>query len=180
MKLPIALTVTLALITSAYTQPPTPGTSTATTSEANPSSLGVTPCILACVTPAATQNGCAGTDISCLCSSSQFQVDAAACLQNHCLKTEIESALTLQEVQCGAVSISATGTPGPAQTVDFTTPTASATNVSTPPPTSKNPGEPTETSENGASGMNGGWAGALALVPGLLSAWWYWYSGEGI
>ncbi|KAJ3524572.1 hypothetical protein NMY22_g10938 [Coprinellus aureogranulatus] len=103
------------------------------TSTPNPDSLGITPCILACVIPAATANGCSGfADITCVCSSLQFQVDARACLEAHCSRNDLEAAVTLQRVQCGAVSITPTGTAGPPNTISFTSPTPTATATAPP------------------------------------------------
>jgi hypothetical protein len=41
------------------------------------------------------------TDLPCLCTNAQFQVDALGCLTQHC-PTEVQAALTLQQGQCAA------------------------------------------------------------------------------
>ena len=84
------------------------------------STSGTSPCILACVAPAAAQNGCSGpyvfhlnsitfgadfvsrTDLPCVCTNAQFQSDAGACLQQHCSAADLQSALQLQQAGCSA------------------------------------------------------------------------------
>ncbi|EDR07630.1 uncharacterized protein LACBIDRAFT_294450 [Laccaria bicolor S238N-H82] len=103
---------------------------TSASSSAVPSSLGITPCILACVGPAATANGCAFTDAACVCGSAQFQADAGACLQEHCSAAEVKAALALQQSQCAPLSISPSGPSATPHSVSFTTPpSASATST---------------------------------------------------
>ncbi|KAF9055629.1 hypothetical protein BJ165DRAFT_432847 [Panaeolus papilionaceus] len=80
---------------------------------------GITPCILACVQPAATQNGCTFTDAQCVCASAQFQADATKCLTDNCTADDVQAALNLQTAQCGAIGVTPSGsaTPNP---VSFT------------------------------------------------------------
>ncbi|KAG6887011.1 hypothetical protein C0992_001202 [Termitomyces sp. T32_za158] len=63
---------------------------------------GITPCILGCITPAAQSVGCAVTDPSCICASTEFQTQAAQCLQQKCTADELQAALALQAQECGA------------------------------------------------------------------------------
>ncbi|KAF5322927.1 hypothetical protein D9619_002260 [Psilocybe cf. subviscida] len=98
--------------------------STATSAAANPSASailgGLSPCIIQCVSGAATLNKCSFTDVSCVCSSAQFQVDAAACLTAHCTPADLTAALNLQSTQCTAAGITPTGSAGAPQSVPFT------------------------------------------------------------
>ncbi|KIJ94848.1 hypothetical protein K443DRAFT_683421 [Laccaria amethystina LaAM-08-1] len=99
---------------------------TSASSSAVPTTLGITPCILACVEPAATENGCAFTDAACVCASAQFQADAAACLQAHCTPADVKAALALQQSQCTPLSISPSGPSATPHSVSFTTPPSAA------------------------------------------------------
>lgn len=80
---------------------------------------GISSCILGCVQPAATQNGCSGPyafptllkylaliffsrgDLPCVCNNQQFQASANACLQQSCSASDIQSASLLQQQNCG-------------------------------------------------------------------------------
>ena len=82
----------------------------------------LSPCVTECVTNAATLDGCGSlyvswhihshlaiiliiffsANITCVCASSQFQVDAAACIQEHCTTADLQTALTLQQAECAA------------------------------------------------------------------------------
>ncbi|KAG6888342.1 hypothetical protein C0995_009089 [Termitomyces sp. Mi166 len=80
--------------------------STASNSAAEPSTslpAGLTPCILGCIQPAAQAAGCAFTDPTCVCTSTEFQQQAAQCLQQQCTAEEVQTALGLQAQECGAV-----------------------------------------------------------------------------
>ncbi|KAF9456967.1 hypothetical protein BDZ94DRAFT_1176561 [Collybia nuda] len=61
---------------------------------------GISPCIIGCVQPAATANGCDFTDPKCVCASAQFQADARKCLEDTCTPEEVTTALGLQQAQC--------------------------------------------------------------------------------
>ncbi|KIK02595.1 hypothetical protein K443DRAFT_677449 [Laccaria amethystina LaAM-08-1] len=99
----------------------------ASVSSAISATPSLTACILACVEPAATANGCAYTDPSCVCASVQFQADAALCLKQHCTASDLSSALALQTAQCRSVSVSPSGTASiTPHTVSFTTPSSAA------------------------------------------------------
>lgn len=106
----------------------------ASVSSAISATPSITACILACVEPAATANGCAYTNASCLCASAQFQADAALCLKQHCTANDLKNALALQTSQCRSVSVSvsrsgtASVTP---HTVSFTAPSSAASTTGT-------------------------------------------------
>ncbi|TEB23172.1 hypothetical protein FA13DRAFT_1818591 [Coprinellus micaceus] len=120
---------------------------------------GISACILACSSAAATANNCTSfADIQCVCSSSQFQADATKCLQDNC-PSDLETAVNLQLAQCGAASISPTGTAGPPKTLSVTI--ASTTGTTTAPPTSTGAAQ-TGTPSNAASLSSAAW-GAVAL-----------------
>ncbi|KAI0682023.1 hypothetical protein C8Q76DRAFT_763833, partial [Earliella scabrosa] len=71
------------------------------------STAGLTPCILSCVTDAASANGCQGpTDFACVCTNLQFQQQARACLQDSCSQGEVQAAEALQSQQCAAGKLS--------------------------------------------------------------------------
>ncbi|KAJ2924920.1 hypothetical protein H1R20_g12169, partial [Candolleomyces eurysporus] len=145
----------------------------------DPGSLGITPCILACITPAAQANNCSSfADIPCVCGSAQLQVDARACLADHCEPAELETAVSLQSAQCA--SITPSGTAGPPQSLSFTSPTqptagSSTTGSSTTPPggvsTTAPPTSETSPAGNSAAvnSQRVGWAGlaVFGAVAGL-------------
>jgi alkylhydroperoxidase/carboxymuconolactone decarboxylase family protein YurZ len=85
-----------------------------------PSTTGVPPCILDCVTTAAASAGCSSlyvfspshqtvelltleysADLNCVCTSDAFQTAAGACLTANCTADEVGQALALQAAQCG-------------------------------------------------------------------------------
>ncbi|KAI6101039.1 hypothetical protein EDD16DRAFT_402526 [Pisolithus croceorrhizus] len=60
----------------------TTATATASASSSTPS---LSPCLLNCVTTAASAAGCSSfTDLSCVCTSTTFQSEAGACLTANC------------------------------------------------------------------------------------------------
>ncbi|PPR06174.1 hypothetical protein CVT24_000702 [Panaeolus cyanescens] len=143
---------------------------------------GVTPCVLACIQPAAQQNGCTFTDAQCVCSSAQFQADATKCLTDNCTADDVSAALALQTAQCGAIGVSPSGTASP-NPVSFTAPagssstpapsgsnTASTTPASTPATSATSPAPAATTSTGAASNIVAG-SGALlgALLAGVLA-----------
>ncbi|KAI0712840.1 hypothetical protein C8T65DRAFT_574463 [Cerioporus squamosus] len=72
-------------------------------SAAPTSTAGISPCILTCLTQAASTNGCQGiTDLTCLCTNTQFQSDARSCLESSCSADEVSTAEALQSQECGA------------------------------------------------------------------------------
>ncbi|RXW14216.1 hypothetical protein EST38_g11641 [Candolleomyces aberdarensis] len=77
-------------------------------------SFGITPCIAACVGPAATANGC-----SHFCAKCQHYLRMWA--------VELEVAVSLQSSQCGGAGITASGTAGPPKSLTFTSPTTQLT-----------------------------------------------------
>ncbi|KAH9485889.1 hypothetical protein JR316_0002804 [Psilocybe cubensis] len=83
----------------------------------------LSPCIVACIGPAAQANG---TDPSCVCASAQFVTDATACLQEHCTPADLAAAIQLQTSQCAAASITPTGTPTTTNTFPFSLSSGSA------------------------------------------------------
>ncbi|KAJ2916104.1 hypothetical protein MD484_g4307, partial [Candolleomyces efflorescens] len=146
----------------------------------DPGSLGITPCILACITPAAQANNCTSfADIPCVCGSAQFQADARACLEQNCPSSELEAAVAVQTAQCGAAGITPSGTAGPPQTLSFTSPPAQSTTGSTSTTGSVPSGSTTtapgtsQTSPAGSSAaqtpQRAGWAGlaVFAALAGL-------------
>ncbi|EDR02706.1 ectomycorrhiza-regulated CFEM domain-containing protein [Laccaria bicolor S238N-H82] len=103
----------------------------ASTSSAISATPSITACILACVESAATANGCAYTNASCICASAQFQADAALCLTQHCTADDLKNALALQTSQCHSVSVSRSGTASiTPHTVSFTAPSSVASTAS--------------------------------------------------
>uniref|UniRef100_A0A8H7Y5U2 CFEM domain-containing protein n=1 Tax=Psilocybe cubensis TaxID=181762 RepID=A0A8H7Y5U2_PSICU len=86
----------------------------------------LSPCIVACIGPAAQANGCSFTDPSCVCASAQFVTDATACLQEHCTPADLAAAIQLQTSQCAAASITPTGTPTTTNTFPFSLSSGSA------------------------------------------------------
>ncbi|KAH7920558.1 hypothetical protein BV22DRAFT_1132975 [Leucogyrophana mollusca] len=86
--------------------------STTSSAPASQSSLpsSLTPCILSCVTQAASSGGCSSfTDISCVCTSTAFQSAALSCLQANCTSAEVSAATQLQQTECAGVSSGSSG-----------------------------------------------------------------------
>ncbi|KAF8161668.1 hypothetical protein B0H34DRAFT_796415 [Crassisporium funariophilum] len=127
---------------------------------------GLTPCVIACIGPAAKTNGCAFTDPQCVCQSAQFQADAGACLQKNCSPSDVAGALALQTAQCSAAGLSATGTATTTNVVSFTLP-ASATTTGTTTPTSTSPSSTTSTGSASSLIVNGG--AIAAMLAGILA-----------
>ncbi|KAG6852579.1 hypothetical protein C0991_010856, partial [Blastosporella zonata] len=48
-------------------------------------------------------------DPTCLCKSTKFQEQAATCLQDNCTPADIQTALAVQDQQCGAAGASPSG-----------------------------------------------------------------------
>ncbi|KAH9925875.1 uncharacterized protein BXZ73DRAFT_78857 [Epithele typhae] len=73
-----------------------------TTSSASTSiPSGVTPCILNCVSQAASAAGCSGfSDLACVCTNTQFQQQAQSCLESSCTPAEVAAAQALQSSEC--------------------------------------------------------------------------------
>ncbi|KJA16406.1 hypothetical protein HYPSUDRAFT_219505 [Hypholoma sublateritium FD-334 SS-4] len=89
---------------------------------------GISACVIECVSSAAVLDGCSSfTDVTCVCSSAQFIVDATACLTEHCTTADLAAAVGLQTSQCTAAGIAVTGTAGAANSVPFSTPASSST-----------------------------------------------------
>ncbi|KAF9061784.1 hypothetical protein BDP27DRAFT_1428551 [Rhodocollybia butyracea] len=84
-------------------------TGTATSAAASASAT-LSTCAMACITQAANSTGCTNaTDLQCLCTNAQFQENARECLTKQC-PSDVQSALGLQTQQCGALSLTVTGT----------------------------------------------------------------------
>ncbi|KAI7861259.1 hypothetical protein K492DRAFT_139311 [Lichtheimia hyalospora FSU 10163] len=63
------------------------------------------PCVLQCVTQAASQGGCSSfTDISCVCTSTEFQSATLQCLTSTCTPEDQQLALSLQQQQCSTIN----------------------------------------------------------------------------
>ncbi|KAJ7687600.1 hypothetical protein B0H17DRAFT_682076 [Mycena rosella] len=83
-------------------------------SPANPSSSsgvpGLSACALGCITAAATNSSC-GTfsNLACVCTDPNFQAEAGSCLLTECQPAEMQAALQLQQTECGAMSLTPTG-----------------------------------------------------------------------
>ncbi|KAI5983715.1 hypothetical protein EDD15DRAFT_1855575 [Pisolithus albus] len=83
-------------------------TATASASSSTPS---LSPCLLNCVTTAASAAGCSSfTDLTCVCSSTTFQSDAAACLTANCTTADIQTAQALEQQECASVTVSGSAT----------------------------------------------------------------------
>ncbi|KAK7456349.1 hypothetical protein VKT23_010596 [Stygiomarasmius scandens] len=68
---------------------------------------GISQCIIDCVTPAATDNGCSSfADLQCVCTSSDFQSAALSCLQANCTTAQIQEADNLQTSNCANITTS--------------------------------------------------------------------------
>ncbi|EXA32448.1 hypothetical protein FOVG_16284 [Fusarium oxysporum f. sp. pisi HDV247] len=73
----------------------------------------ISPCVLGCVTDAASSAGCTSfIDLDCVCANIDFQTTAATCLQEKCTADEQTAALSVQKQMCA----SAGATNGPAPT----------------------------------------------------------------
>jgi len=139
------------LVTAAFAQS---GSGTETDSAAVPTSTdGISPCVLGCVGPAATDNGCSSfADTACVCASQKFQADALACLTSKCTPAEQQGALALQSAACG--NVNATGsatTEGSSATPTVTQPTASGASTKSGSSSSK----PASTASTNATATNG-------------------------
>ncbi|KAJ2916898.1 hypothetical protein MD484_g3510, partial [Candolleomyces efflorescens] len=120
------------------------------------STEGISPCIVQCSVAAAAANGCSAvTDFQCVCSNAQFQADATKCLQDHC-PDQVTTAINIQLAQCGAASISPTGTAGPPRTLSVTIPSTTSTS----PATGTGSGAPAATTSSGASVADVAWGAA--------------------
>ncbi|KAJ3749648.1 hypothetical protein DFH05DRAFT_700658 [Lentinula detonsa] len=76
-------------------------------------------CATACVSQAAVKDGCVSfTNLTCVCTSAQFQQDALSCLTAECSSSDLTTLEGLQAQECGAMQLSATGTPS--DTATFT------------------------------------------------------------
>ncbi|KII88863.1 hypothetical protein PLICRDRAFT_588054 [Plicaturopsis crispa FD-325 SS-3] len=117
-----------------------------------PSSSGLSdPCILQCVTTAASQGGCSSaSDLTCICSSAAFQSAAESCLKSNCSSVEQAAALQLQQSECASVSSSAASGSG----------SATSTSASVIPSSS--------TAANGASPHGLGLASAAVTLSAIL------------
>ncbi|KDR67192.1 hypothetical protein GALMADRAFT_258588 [Galerina marginata CBS 339.88] len=144
--------------------------SSGTASAPDPSSSvlgGISPCILACVIPAATQNNCSFSDPTCVCASAQFQADATQCLTAHCTPADLQAAQALQSSQCSAASITPTGSATGVNTVPFSLAsgaTSAPASATSPPATTPTAPAGSGTSPSTAAPANTSKAGALSLV----------------
>ncbi|KAH7872774.1 uncharacterized protein C8R40DRAFT_418637 [Lentinula edodes] len=60
-------------------------------------------CATACVSQAAVKDGCVSfTNITCVCTSAQFQQDALSCLTAECSSSDLTTLEGLQAQECGA------------------------------------------------------------------------------
>ncbi|KAJ4490930.1 hypothetical protein J3R30DRAFT_156944 [Lentinula aciculospora] len=76
-------------------------------------------CATACISQAAAKDGCVSfTNLTCVCKSAQFQQDARSCLTAECSSSDLTTLEGLQAQECGALQLSATGTPS--DTATFT------------------------------------------------------------
>ncbi|CAG7854905.1 hypothetical protein SIIN_538_T [Serendipita indica DSM 11827] len=88
-------------------------------------------CVLTCSTNALEGSGCTSITDTCICTSTEFQTAALACLTANCTATEQQAALTLQSTLCGnSTSGTASGT---ASATGSANGTASATGSHTTP-----------------------------------------------
>ncbi|KAG6840291.1 hypothetical protein C0991_007684 [Blastosporella zonata] len=157
---------------------------TDTSSAAEPSTslpAGLDSCIIGCIQPAATAVGCDFTDASCVCSNTDFQTAAAACLQANCTASDLQAALTLQEQECNALTASITGSatteasastePATSASVPVTTSAASSSKATSTAPSSSraatsSASAPATTTTNAAVGREG----AMGLVGVMVAA----------
>jgi len=142
-------------------------TAVAVAVNAQSSIAGLTPCILACFEPAATQNGCTFDDASCICASAQFQADVVQCLDAHCSAADVTAAAALQSSQCSAVGISPTGSVTGVNTVPFTLASSGSATVTPPSQETSTPPSPTTIT---TSGRKGGARNHLAIIVGCCGA----------
>lgn len=99
---------------------------------AAPTAFAQSSCILSCMTTSLSSGGCTAlTDLECICSSTEFQTAAGACIATNC-PDQAEAAIALQTTQCSTLSGSQS-TPGGAST---TAPTSGAS--ATPNPVATN------------------------------------------
>ncbi|KAI9441923.1 hypothetical protein H4582DRAFT_2055718 [Lactarius indigo] len=67
-------------------------------------------CIIGCLTQSLSPSTCTSyTDLTCVCSNRAFQSAAAQCLNANCTTAEQQSALELQQAECGSGSTSGSG-----------------------------------------------------------------------
>ncbi|QRV98064.1 CFEM domain protein [Ceratobasidium sp. AG-Ba] len=86
----------------------------------------ISPCILTCSQQAASSAGCSSfADISCVCSSQQFQTDAASCITQTC-PDQVQQALGLQQALCGAAGSGSSGIASATATSSATAPASSS------------------------------------------------------
>ncbi|KAF8957590.1 hypothetical protein BDZ97DRAFT_1762848 [Flammula alnicola] len=158
---------------------------TVTSSAANATSsvlAGISPCVLACVIPAATLNGCSFTDAACVCASAQFQADATACLTQHCTAADIAAAVGLQASQCAAASITPTVSASTTHSIPFSLASSSASTTaasgssthaasatSTKPASTTSGAAASTTSKASAAGSLVAKSGAVAVVGAILA-----------
>ncbi|KAI0737218.1 hypothetical protein C8Q80DRAFT_1301062 [Daedaleopsis nitida] len=115
---------------------------------------GISPCILQCITQAATGTGCSGlTDVTCFCTNTQFQQASAACLQQSCTAADLQTVMALQQSECANVSASGSGS--------ASAPSGSATAPAT---SASASGAAPTSSASGASGVSGA-SGASTTAP---------------
>ncbi|KAI6145398.1 hypothetical protein BKA82DRAFT_995493 [Pisolithus tinctorius] len=140
-----------------------------TTASAAASTPSLSPCLLSCVTTAASSAGCSSfTDLNCVCTSSTFQSDAATCLTANCTTADIQAAQALEQEECasitgsGSATATATGT-ATASTASTTSPSKTSTSTS---------GTSTATHTNAAAGLAPfafeGFLGAIVASAGAL------------
>ncbi|KAI9455826.1 hypothetical protein HD554DRAFT_2178323 [Boletus coccyginus] len=123
----LVLFVSCALLARAQDSSASTTTTSAPAAESS-SAANLTPCLLTCVTQAATSGGCASyADISCVCTSATFQSAATACLQASCTADDLAAAQALQQQQCGALTTGASTATGASTTAS--TGTASGTTL---------------------------------------------------
>ncbi|KAK7444770.1 hypothetical protein VKT23_015087 [Stygiomarasmius scandens] len=139
----LAFVLSLALFGYVSAQDSSSAATSASGSSIPTSPAGISPCIIECVTTAATQNGCSSfTDIACVCSNTQFQQASLACLQANCTAADVAAATQLQQSQCSSASGSPTVT-------DSSTATGSGSGTQVPPNSSAT--SPASDSGSGAS-----------------------------
>ncbi|KAI6117781.1 hypothetical protein EDD17DRAFT_920138 [Pisolithus thermaeus] len=123
----------------------TTATATASASSSTPS---LSPCLLNCVTTAASAAGCSSfTDLSCVCTSTTFQSEAGACLTANCTTTDVQTAQALEQQECASITASGSATASGTATAS----TASATSPSK--TSSVASGTSTATHTNAAAGL---------------------------
>ncbi|KAI6029054.1 hypothetical protein PISMIDRAFT_676869 [Pisolithus microcarpus 441] len=140
--------------------------STATASAAS-STPSLSPCLLNCVTSAASAAGCSSfTDLTCVCSSTTFQSEAGACLTANCTTTDIQTAQALEQQECASVTVSGSAT------ASGSTAASSATATSPSKTSSAASGTSTAANTNAATGLVPfafeGTLGAIVASAGVL------------